>query len=222
MRKNVILDCSKLTLDELKVFLEHSQVYGENISCRVSLDLLLGDYILGKLKELNYKILVDLERKAQNFSLDTIIKTLIDNHIDAINVHLNDGYELLTKVIKSAKEVFQEYQEEYQKYENDFSYSAEAYKHFLTELLKKRPLFLGIIDGDLDANKMPLIETISLAKLCQNEGYDGIICNLANMQVIKQACGEEFITISTHPQSEEEYTFVVPSLVNNQDLTHKK
>ena len=214
MKKNVILDCSKLTLEQLNTFLENPQVYGDDVFCKVGLDLLFSDYILGKLKEMNYKIYVDLKYKNVSCSLETIIKTLINNNIDVINVHLSDGYELMTKVIKIAKEVYQEYQEEYQKYENDYSYSGVAYKHYLTKLLKKKPLFLGSIDNDLDVNKMPLIETIALAKLCQNEGYDGIVSNLINTQIIKQACGKDFITLSTNPQSKEEYTFVALSLNN--------
>ncbi len=202
MGRNVILNCESLSLEEMESVLNNNCYSSNNIYYKINSNLLYNK-IIEKIKSLDSKVYFNL--KKDNNSLYDIMKILISNRVDVIEVDVFDGYDYLTKVISCFNKVYEDYNYEYQKYKDVCSYPAEAYKYYLAKIINHKPLLLGNLSNNLDLNSLPLIHVISLAKLCQNEGFNGVICNLSNIEIIKQTCGNDFVTISTNLECPSEY-----------------
>lgn len=49
---------------------------------------------------------------------------------------------------------------------------------------------------EIGVNRTPMEQVVALAKLCKKAGLDGVVCSPEEVMAVKEACGDDFITVT--------------------------
>lgn len=211
MGKNVIVACDFSEEKQLVEFLDKIEKANPNFYCKVGMELFYSGALRGfepvrMIKNRGHKVFLDLKLKDIPNTVASTVKVLAKSGVDMINVHADGGFKMMEQVVASVNEIYSDYEKEYERLEGDYSYPAEAYKDSLKKKLASRPLLLGVtvltsmneevLRKEIGVNKTPMEQVVSLAILCKKAGFDGVVCSPQEIMAVKEACGEDFITVT--------------------------
>ena len=170
------------------------------------------------IKDRGHKVFLDLKLKDIPNTVSSTAKVLVNSGADMINVHADGGYKMMKGVVDAVNEIYDGYQKEYdmivKNTENDaykdlidaVASKAEQLKDILSKKLANKPILLGVtvltsmseeeLRNEIGVNKTPMEQVVSLAKLCKEAGFDGVVCSPQEILAVKEACGEDFITVT--------------------------
>lgn len=211
MGKNVIIACDFSSKEELISFLDKMKGADPNFYCKVGMELFdscafQGFNIVNFIKSKGHKVFLDLKLKDIPNTVSKTAAVLATSGVDMINVHADGGLIMMQDAKKAVDKVYDGYKEELEKLESDHSYSAEALKDAIKKKIAERPLLLGVtvltsmseeeLRSEIGVNKTPMEQVVSLAKLCKESGFDGVVCSPQEILAVKEACGEDFVTVT--------------------------
>lgn len=211
MGKNVIVACDFSEKKQLVEFLDKMEKADKDFYCKVGMELFYSGALKGfspvnMIKDRGHKVFLDLKLKDIPNTVASTAKVLATSGVDMINVHADGGFQMMKQVVDSVNEIYSDYEKEYEVLVNDYSYPAEALKDILKKKLASRPLLLGVtvltsmseeeLRKEVGVNKTPMEQVVSLAKLCKKAGLDGVVCSPQEIMAVKEACGENFITVT--------------------------
>lgn len=164
------------TWQETKQFLDEHHLHGIPVKIGMELFYREGITVIDQLKQNNHDIFLDLKLFDIPTTVGRAMTNLASLDIDMINVHALGGSEM----IKRAKEGLQSSKKE-------------------TQLIAVT--ILTSMDGPTITNELRLpgeIESnaVHLASLANDSGADGVVCSVHEVVAIKQACGNEFATVT--------------------------
>ncbi len=184
MGKDVIIACDFSSKRELLKFLNKMKGDNLNLYCKVGMELFNAGALEGFdpvkiIKSRGYKVFLDLKLKDIPNTVSSTIKVLVKAGVDMINVHADGGSKMMMEVVKAVDEVVKR---------------------------NNRPILLGVtvltsmseeeLRGELNINRTSLEQVVSLAELCKKSGFDGVVCSPQEVLAVKEACGEDFITVT--------------------------
>ncbi len=147
-----------------------------------------GPAVIYDLKERGHSIFLDLKLHDIPQTVNRAMKNVASLGVDVVNVHASGG----KKMISAAREGLME-----------GSVNEDC-----------RPLLLAVTqltstDQTMLSNELLLPHTVEesvthLAELSQSGGADGVVCSVKEIKMIKQACGNEFFTITPGIRKSEE------------------
>ncbi len=202
MGKSVIVACDFKEKKELIEFLDKMEKTDPNFYCKVGMELFYAEGFssVDMIKDRGHKVFLDLKLKPN------MVKALAIFGVDMIKVHADGGFWMMKQVVDSVNELYGDYVKEYDCLAHNHSYPAEALKHSLMKKLASRPILLGdtiltsMNEGELckeiGVNRTPMEEVVALAKLCKKAGLDGVVCSPEEVMAVKEACGDDFITVT--------------------------
>lgn len=220
MGKNVIVACDFNSKEKLEEFLDKMEGADPNFYCKVGMELFDAGALhyfnpVQMIKNRDHKVFLDLKLKDIPNTVSSTAKVLVESGADMINVHADGGYKMMKGVVDAVNEIYDRYQKEYDmivKNSNnypgvkDIVSKAEQLKDILSKKLASRPILLGVtvltsmseeeLKGEIGVNKTPMEQVVSLAKLCKKAGFDGVVCSPQEILAVKEACGEDFITVT--------------------------
>ncbi len=212
MEKNVIVACDFNEKKELVEFLDKMEKADPNFYCKVGMELfysgaLKGFYPVDMIKDRGHKVFLDLKLKDIPNTVRNTVKVLAKSGVDMINVHADGGFQMMKQVVDSVNELYSDYAKEYECLANNHSYPAEALKDILQKNLQRpRPILLGVtvltsmseeeLKKEIGVNRTPMEQVVALAKLCKKAGLDGVVCSPEEVMAVKEACGDDFITVT--------------------------
>lgn len=165
--------------EESKNFLDKHDLAGVPVKVGMELFYREGIDVIKRLKEDNHSIFLDLKLHDIPTTVYRSMKNLANLGVDLVNVHALGGSEM----IKRAKEGLQSGQ-----------VSSQATKliavTILTSMNKEQMNKELLLAGQLEDH------TVSLAELANNNGADGVVCSVHEAAAIKEACGDEFLTVT--------------------------
>ncbi len=213
MGKNVIIACDFNSKEKLIDFLDKMEGADPNFYCKVGMELFDAGALQGFnpvriIKERGHKVFLDLKLKDIPNTVSKTAKTLVDAGADMINLHADGGLKMMKGVVDAINEVYMEYKRKYS--------NACASDVLLPETIDKvqeykkkiesKPILLGVtvltsmseeeLRNEVGVNKSPMEQVVSLAKLSKEAGLDGVVCSPQEILAVKEACGENFITVT--------------------------
>ncbi len=141
-----------------------------------------GPQIVTQLKEMNYKVFLDLKLHDIPNTVKSSVKVITKLGADIINVHARGGKQMLEAAVEGVNEAMAEH----------------------PELL--RPKLIGVTqltsttedslkeDMGIDINLSQNI--LHLSKLCFNSGLDGVVCSAFEVKMIKETTSQNFLCIT--------------------------
>ena len=186
MGKNVIVASDFDSKEKLVSFLDKMEGTDPNFYCKVGMELfdtgaLNGFNSVEMIKSRGHKVFLDLKLKDIP---NTVMKTsvaLMAAGADMINVHADGGKKMMESVVSAVTEKCQ-------------------------ELGKERPILLGVtvltsmsedeLKNEIGVNKTPMEQVVNLARITKEAGFDGVVCSPQEIMAVKEACGEDFITVT--------------------------
>jgi len=141
-----------------------------------------GQQIINHIHELGGEIFLDLKFHDIPNTIANLVKVAADLEIFMFNIHCLGGFDMM----KLAAETL--------------------YKHCKEKNLR-RPILLGVtiltsinektLIKDLNITTKNTKEMVKhLAKMAQRAGLDGVVCSPQEINIVKQVCGTEFITVT--------------------------
>lgn len=207
----MIVACDFNSKEKLVEFLDSMESAEDNMYCKVGMELfdtgaLEGFSPVAMIKERGHKVFLDLKLKDIPNTVSKTVKKLVEAEVDMINLHADGGYKMMKAAVDAVDEVYNSYEEDYQSLANDFSYPVCAYKDALRKTIDSRPLLLGVtvltsmseeeLREEIGVDKTPREQVVDLALLCKKAGLDGVVCSPEEILAVKEACGEDFITVT--------------------------
>lgn len=165
---------------EVEQFLAHFG--GESLFVKVGMELFYreGTGIITYLKEQGHRIFLDLKLHDIPNTVKSAMRNLAILGVDMVNVHAAGG----TNMMKAALEGLQEG----------------------TPEGKERPICIAVTQLTSTSEEVmqtelwiekSLEETVlHYAKLAQDSGLDGVVCSTLEVPKIREACGEDFVTVT--------------------------
>lgn len=212
MGKNVIIACDFNSKEKLEGFLDQMEGADPNFYCKVGMELFYSGALKGFrpikiIKDRRHKVFLDLKLKDIPNTVSSTVKVLAEAGVDMINVHADGGFKMMKQVVDSVNEIYSKYEREYEGLANNYSYAAEALKCILEKnLASPRPILLGVtvltsmseeeLRNEIGVNRTPMEQVVALAKLCKEAGFDGVVCSPEEIMAVKEACGQDFITVT--------------------------
>jgi len=163
--------------DEVKKFI--SLLGARPVWLKIGMELYYscGDKLIFELKEMGYKIFLDLKLHDIPNTVQSALKSLSRLPIDMINVHAMGGFEMM----KAAKIAI------------DQSFLRPPLLIAVTQLTSTSQITfneeLGI-PGEISHH------VLHLAKLAQKAGCSGVVCSPLEASILKKECGTEFKLIT--------------------------
>lgn len=178
MHKPFFLALDFPTGEQAKSFLHKNSLDGVPVKVGMELFYREGPSIVKWLKENGHAIFLDLKLHDIPHTVERAMFNLAKLGVDIVNVHGLGG----SKMIQAAKKGLQEGAEE------------QVPKLIAVTLLTS-------MDHALLKNELKIEGSIDktaehLAILAKNNGADGVVCSANEAHLIKQACGETFLTIT--------------------------
>lgn len=167
------------TWEETKSFLYQNELNGVPVKVGMELFYREGHHIIYKLKENGHPIFLDLKLHDIPNTVKNAMKNLAKLKVDIVNVHAIGG----SKMICEAK--------------NGLvagSHSGHEPKLIAVTILTS--FEDQALQSDLLINQNVNDYTLHLATLAQQSGADGVVCSAHEANNIKQACGEQFLTVT--------------------------
>ncbi|HLQ73940.1 MAG TPA: orotidine-5'-phosphate decarboxylase [Bacillota bacterium] len=175
---NIFLALDFPSWDEASQFINKNDLQGVPVKVGMELFYREGPHIIEKLKENGHKIFLDLKLHDIPNTVHHAMKSLSTLNIDIVNVHALGGSEM----IKRAKE------------------------GLLSGKGNERTKLIGVtiltshseetVQSELQLQQSLHESAIHLAKVTRKSGADGVVCSVHEAKAIKEACGEEFLTVT--------------------------
>ena len=174
--RDVIIACDFKNQEDLFKFLEPFK--GENPYLKIGMELFYkeGPELVKKLHKMGFKIFLDLKLHDIPNTVKSAMKRLATLGVDIVNVHAAGGI----KMMKAAMEAF--------------------------EGMENRPKVIAVTQltstskeqmNDEQGIPGEVIDSVVRYANCANEsGLDGVVCSPLEVRAIKEACGEEFVTVT--------------------------
>ncbi|HLR42975.1 MAG TPA: orotidine-5'-phosphate decarboxylase [Pseudogracilibacillus sp.] len=181
--KGIYLALDFPTWEESKQFLDTHAL--KEVPVKVGMELFYreGIHVIEQLKERNHPIFLDLKLHDIPTTVMRAMRNLAALEVDMVNVHALGGSEM----IKRAKEGLSTGG-------NDTKLIAVTILTSMDEQALKNDLRLP---NSLDDN------VLHLASTAKNSGADGVVCSVHEVAAIKQACGNDFLTVTPGIRLEE-------------------
>lgn len=211
MGKNVIIACDFNSKEKLEDFLDKMEGADPNFYCKVGMELFDAGALQGFnpvkiIKSRGHKVFLDLKLKDIPNTVSKTAAVLATAGADMINVHADGGLKMMKGVVDEINKIYDKYEEELKDLEDDHSYTAEALKDSIQKEIAKKPILLGVtvltsmseeeLRSEIGVNKTPMEQVVSLAKLCKESGFDGVVCSPQEILAVKEACGDDFVTVT--------------------------
>ena len=211
MGKNVIIACDFNSKEKLENFLDKMEGADPNFYCKVGMELFDAGALQGFnpveiIKSRGHKVFLDLKLKDITNTVSKTAAVLANAGADMINVHADGGLKMMKGVVEEINKIYDGYEKELKDLENDHSYPAEALKDSIEKKIKSKPILLGVtvltsmseeeLRSEIGVNKTPMEQVVSLAHLCKEAGFDGVVCSPREIMAVKEACGEDFVTVT--------------------------
>ena len=162
---------------ESERFLKDNELSGIPVKVGMQLFYREGPQLIEKLIEDKHPIFLDLKLHDIPTTVRRAMKNLAKLEVDIVNVHALGGGEMIAE----AKEGL------LQGGANQTKLIAVT---ILTSMNNETMNQELLIPGELEA------QVIHLAKLSKDNGADGVVCSVHEVNGIKQACGEDFLTVT--------------------------
>lgn len=211
MGKNVIVACDFDSQAKLISFLDKMEGADPNFYCKVGMELfdtgaLNGFNPVEIIKERGHKVFLDLKLKDIPNTVKKTAIALMAAGADMINVHSDGGYKMMKEVVDEINKIYDAYQEEYDKVRNSTDRSLIPRMNQLRALIEAKPILLGVtvltsmsedeLRNEVGVNKTPMEQVVSLARITKEAGFDGVVCSPQEIMAVKEACGDDFITVT--------------------------
>mgnify|MGYP002738711735 FL=1 len=136
-----------------------------------------GPELVASLKERGYKVFLDLKLHDIPNTVGSAMSVLSDLGVDMVNLHASGGEAMMRAAIDG-----------------------------LTRPDGTRPLLIGVTQLTSTSKQMMNEElgipgevqdsVVRLALLAKEAGLDGVVCSPLETRVVKEACGEDFLTVT--------------------------
>lgn len=161
-----------------KTFIDQHHLHGIPVKVGMELFYREGPYLIENLKENGHAIFLDLKLHDIPTTVRRAMKNLATLEVDIINIHALGGSEM----IHQAKEGLDEGKGDYE-----------------TKLIAVT--ILTSLDASSVKNELLLPKNIQenvvhFAHLAKENGADGVVCSVHEVEKIKAVCGENFLTIT--------------------------
>ncbi|MFC4387343.1 orotidine-5'-phosphate decarboxylase [Gracilibacillus marinus] len=178
MNKPFFLALDFRTAEDVKQFIEHNKLFGVPVKVGMELFYREGRQIIQWLKEHHHPIFLDLKLHDIPTTVEKAMFNLADLGVDIVNVHASGGSEM----IRSAKKGLE-----------------NGAKDKLPKLIAVT--VLTSMDASTLNNELCIHESLNetvlrLAKLSKDSGADGVVCSAHEANIIKDACGKDFLTVT--------------------------
>ena len=163
--------------EALEQFLEGLE--GRKPYLKVGMELFYGagPDLVTSLKERGYKVFLDLKLHDIPNTVGSAMSVLSDLGVDMVNLHASGGEAMMRAAIDG-----------------------------LTRPDGTRPLLIGVTQLTSTSKQMMNDElgipgevqdsVVRLALLAKDAGLDGVVCSPLETRVVKEACGEDFLTVT--------------------------
>jgi len=186
MGKNVIIACDFNSKEKLESFLSQIEGADSDFYCKVGMELFDSGALHGfnpvqMVKERGHKVFLDLKLKDIPNTVSKTAKVLAEAGADMINVHADGGLKMMQGVVQSINAELE---------------GKEADKPILLGVTVLTSMSEDELRNEIGVNKTPMEQVASLARLCKEAGFDGVVCSPEEILAVKEACGQDFITVT--------------------------
>ncbi|MBF0780219.1 MULTISPECIES: orotidine-5'-phosphate decarboxylase [unclassified Granulicatella] len=180
-RQKPIIALDFATLDEAISFLKQFPS-GQKLNVKVGMELFYaqGSSFINELLVKGHEIFLDLKLHDIPNTVERSMSVLAQLGVSMVNVHAQGGLAMMKAALKGLEKG--------------------------TLPGKKRPLLIAVTQlTSTDEKQLKDQQQISvnmadnivhLAKLTKEAGLDGVVCSPHEVRMIKQACGEDFLTVT--------------------------
>ncbi len=166
------------TADEVKAFIEKHDLYGVPVKVGMELFYREGREMIDWLKEDNHPIFLDLKLHDIPTTVEKAMYNLANLGVDIVNVHASGGSEM----IKAAK--------------RGLEAGAQGKFPKLIAVTVLTSMDQSTLQEELYINQSVGDAVKRLAVLTKSSGADGVVCSAHEVPIIKQACGNDFLTVT--------------------------
>src|SRR5699024_4644752 len=177
MKQHAYLALDFPTWQEAKRFLEEHQLKGVPVKVGMELFYREGPTVIENLKENNHPVFLDLKLHDIPTTVKRAMKNIARLQVDVVNVHALGG----GKMIEYAKEGLLAGGVDQTKLLAVTVLTSHDQETINNELR---------IEGDLKQNVK------HLADMSRKHGADGVVCSVNEVKLIKQTCGQAFLTVT--------------------------
>ncbi|MCA0990165.1 orotidine-5'-phosphate decarboxylase [Pseudalkalibacillus hwajinpoensis] len=180
MESSIILALDFSDKEELNEFLK--QFEGEKLFVKVGMEAFYhyGPKLVDELKQRGHHVFLDLKLHDIPNTVNKAMKGLAGLGVDLINVHASGGSRMMQSAVEGLEAG--------------------------TRGGQKRPLCIGVTQLTSTSEEMLRSElqiatdmkksVVSLAELAKRSGLDGVVSSALEVPMIKEACGESFLTVT--------------------------
>lgn len=155
------------------------QLGGRKPYLKVGMELFYGagPELVASLKQRGYKVFLDLKLHDIPNTVGSTMRVLSELGVDMVNLHASGGSAMMRAALEG-----------------------------LTRPDGSRPLLLGVTQLTSTGKQMMNEElgilgevqdsVANLARLAEEAGLDGVVCSPREARVVKDACGEDFLTVT--------------------------
>jgi len=212
--KAVIIACDFNSKEKLEEFLDNMEGSDPNFYCKVGMELfdtgaLEGFQPVKMIRDRGHKVFLDLKLKDIPNTVEKTAEVLINAGANMINVHADGGLKMMKGVVDTINKTWEEYKKEFDELTEDEKWMHKSTSNRVWELapiVESKPILLGVtvltsmskeeLQDEIGVNRTPMEQVVALAKLCKEAGMDGVVCSPQEIMAVKEACGEDFLTIT--------------------------
>jgi len=182
MREKIIVAIDLQEREALNTLLE--ELRGEAKFVKVGMELFytFGPEIVIKLKQMNFKVFLDLKVHDIPNTAKKTLKTITKLGADIINVHALGGAKMLQAAVEGIDEAIAE--------------DSNLIRPKLIGVTQLTSTTSESLNKDLGIEINLEQNIIHLAKLCYQNKLDGVVCSAFEVEGIKNATSEDFICIT--------------------------
>lgn len=149
---------------------------------KVGLELYLseGPQVIRELKGLGFPIFLDLKLHDIPNTVERAIKGITALRPDMINVHCSGGYEMMARAAEAAREVG----------------SKEGLIPKVIGVTVLTSLSEDTLHNELGINAKLEDHVVSLARLAQRAGLDGVVASAQEAALLRETLGNEFLLVT--------------------------
>ncbi|SFL99450.1 orotidine-5'-phosphate decarboxylase [Gracilibacillus orientalis] len=166
------------TAEDVKSFIEKHDLYGVPVKVGMELFYREGREIIDWLKEHDHPIFLDLKLHDIPTTVEKAMYNLAHLGIDIVNVHASGGSEMM----KAAKRGL------------EAGTNGKVPKLIAVTVLTS--MDQSTLQEELQIKQSVDQAVTRLALLTKNSGVDGVVCSAHEVPLIKQTCGDDFLTVT--------------------------
>lgn len=166
------------TANDVKAFIDKHKLDGVPVKVGMELYYREGREMIDWLKEHNHPIFLDLKLHDIPTTVEKAMYNLASLGVDIVNVHASGGSEM----IKAAK--------------RGLEAGTQDKVPTLIAVTVLTSMDQSTLQEELNINQSVDDAVKRLALLTKNSGADGVVCSAHEVPMIKQACGNDFLTVT--------------------------